>query len=379
MEIGVKLKGEHGRGEMAQARQESRRNGVVSRIFFASRINFASRIFIASGTRKTLQISVWRERLRTRTRQDFEHTHDFTVDTSQNEKNTLRVVLLTALMMVAEILGGWYFNSMALMADGFHMGTHALALGVTLLAYWYARRHARNPAFTFGTGKVSDLGGYTSAILLLVAALIMAVESLERLFNPVGIGYNEAIMIASLGLMVNLASAWILRDNPNHQHEHGEGEEHADHEHHTDHTPRDRNIKAAYLHVLADALTSVLAILALFAGKTFGWSWMDPVMGVVGAVVITRWSLGLIGETSQVLLDRSVNVSLMEHIRERLESEANVHVCDLHVWAISPERYAVTVTLLVEQPRDVEYYKEILSSFPKVVHTTVELNTCEGA
>lgn len=313
--------------------------------------------------------------MRTRTRQDFEHTHDFSADTSQNEKNTLRVVLLTALMMVAEVLGGWYFNSMALMADGFHMGTHALALGVTLLAYWYARRNARNPAFTFGTGKVSDLGGYTSAILLLVAALIMAVESLERLFNPVGIGYNEAIMIAFLGLFVNLASAWILRDHDSHTHEHGK----ADHDHPVEHIPHDHNIKAAYLHVLADALTSVLAILALFMGKTFGWSWMDPVMGMVGAVVITRWSLGLIRETSHILLDRSVNISLMERIRERLESEANVQVCDLHVWAISPDRYAVTVTLLVDQPRTVDYYKEILHSFPKVAHTTVELNQCVEA
>lgn len=296
--------------------------------------------------------------------------HDFSLDTARNEKNTLRVVLLTAAMMIGEVAGGWIFRSMALMADGFHMGTHAFALGVTLAAYWYARRNARNPSFTFGTGKVSDLGGYTSAILLLVVAVVMAVESFERFLHPVSIRYTEAILIACAGLAVNLVSAWILRDR--HDHAHGGNESPAE-THAHDHAHRDHNIQAAYLHVLADALTSVLAILALVLGKAFGWVWMDPLMGVVGSIVISRWSLGLLKETSRVLLDRSADAAFSEQVRARLESDGDARVSDLHLWEIGPGRYALVASITAHRPQPAAYYKSLLSEYPRLVHATIEV------
>ena len=296
------------------------------------------------------------------------HSHAFFIDSSANERNTRRVVVLTSVMMVGEIVGGLIFNSLALMADGFHMGTHALALGVTLLAYWYARRNARNPQFTFGTGKVNDLGGYTSAILLLVVAIIVAVEAVRRFLHPVAIHYSEAIAVAVVGLCINLLSAWILRE----RHDHGQaGGDEAHHEHfHHDH-----NIKAAYLHVLADALTSILAIAALSLGLLFGWGFMDPVMGIIGSIVITRWSVGLLRETSGVLLDRMGSAKLTERIRARFESEETVQLNDLHLWEVGPARYAVIVSLQADRPQTVEHYKDILKDFPSIVHATVEIYT----
>ncbi len=290
------------------------------------------------------------------------------MDSSANERNTRRVVVLTSVMMVGEIIGGLIFRSLALLADGFHMGTHALALGVTLLAYWYARRNARNPQFTFGTGKVNDLGGYTSAILLLVVALIVAVESINRFLHPVAIHYTEAIVIAVVGLGVNLFSAWILRDRHDDGHS-AEGAVHMEQAH------PDHNIKAAYLHVLADALTSILVIAALSLGLIFGWAFMDPVMGVVGSIVITRWSIGLLKETSGVLLDKTANADLIQRIRARFESEGAVQVNDLHLWEVGPARYAVIVSIQTDDPRPVDDYKTLLQEFPNVVHATVEIYT----
>lgn len=293
-----------------------------------------------------------------------QHSHIFFLDSTANESNTRLVVILTTTMMVAEIIGGGIFRSMALMADGFHMGTHAFALGVTLLAYWYARRNARNPVFTFGTGKVNDLGGYTSAILLLVVAVIMAYESVRRFLQPVVIHFNEAILIACIGLGVNLLSAWILRD----RHDHPEGGRHA-HEH----SHRDHNIKAAYLHVLADALTSVLAIIALALGKSLGWVWMDPLMGLVGSIVITRWSIGLLRETSGILLDKVADDDLVQRIRARIEEQDEVN--EVHLWEIGPGRYSVILSIHSSEPKPVEHYKAILAEFPSIVHSTVEVTT----
>jgi len=303
----------------------------------------------------------------------WHHSHEFLPDTTQNEKSTLRVVLLTAVMMVGEIIGGWVFHSMALMADGFHMGTHAFALGVTLLAYWYARRNARNPTFTFGAGKVGDLGGFTSAILLLVVAIIMAVESAQRFLHPVAIRYTEAIIIAFIGLAINLASAWILRDHHDHDgHHHDEHEDHA-------HSSHDHNIKAAYLHVLADALTSVLAITALFMGMIFGWVWMDPIMGIVGSIVITRWSFGLLAETSGVLLDKISDRTLQEQIRSCLENNQDDYIYDLHTWEIGPGHYAVIASILTDTPQPIEHYKERLADIPKLAHITIEVAQREAS
>lgn len=294
-----------------------------------------------------------------------QHSHTFFIASAANEKNIRRVVILTAVMMIAEIIGGGIFRSMALMADGFHMGTHAFALGVTLLTYWYARRNASNPVFSFGTGKVNDLGGYTSAILLLVVAVIMAYESVRRFLQPVAIQFNEAIIVACIGLGVNLLSAWILRDR--HDHEHTGS--HPDREH----AHRDHNIKAAYLHVLADALTSILAIVALLLGKSLGWVWMDPVMGVVGSIVISRWSIGLLRETSGILLDKVADSELVQQIRKRIEEQDEVN--DIHLWEISPGRYSVILSVHSRTPKPVEHYKAILGKFPDIVHSTVEVTT----
>lgn len=294
------------------------------------------------------------------------HSHAFFMDSTANERNTRRVVVLTTVMMVGEIIGGLIFRSLALLADGFHMGTHALALGVTLLAYWYARRNARNPQFTFGTGKVNDLGGYTSAILLLVVAIIVAGESINRFLHPVSIHYTEAIVIAVIGLGVNLLSAWILRN----RHEHGHS---AEYDAHLEQAHHDHNIKSAYLHVLADALTSILAIVALSLGLAFGWAFMDPIMGVVGSIVITRWSIGLLKETSGVLLDKTASAEMIQRIRARFETDGAVQVNDLHLWEVGPARYAVIVSIQTDAPRPTDYYKALLKEFPSIVHATVEI------
>jgi cation diffusion facilitator family transporter len=225
--------------------------------------------------------------------EQWQHDHDFHLDSSHGERRTRYVVLLTAVMMVVEIAAGYLYGSMALLADGWHMGTHVAALGISLFAYGYARRHADDPRYSFGTGKVSSLAGFASAVALAVVALMMGAESVQRLLSPQTIHFDEAILVASVGLAVNLLSAWLLRDDHSHHH-HGHDEPH----HHHDH-----NLRAAYLHVLADALTSLLAIVALLCGRALGWVWMDALMGIVGALVIAKWGLDLIRETGGVLLD----------------------------------------------------------------------------
>jgi cation diffusion facilitator family transporter len=258
----------------------------------------------------------------------WQHSHNYSVDNKQSERRTWQVIFITVSMMVIEIGAGYLFGSMALLADGWHMGTHAAALSITVFAYSYARRHADNPQYSFSTGKVGVLGGFASAVVLGVIALLMGGESIRRLFVPVSIQFNEAIAVAVIGLLVNLISAYLLHGTSyQHDHEH-------DHEHHHDH-----NLKAAYLHVLADALTSFLAIFALLTGKHFGWVWMDPLMGLVGAVVITRWSYGLLRDTSRILLDSEVDQETVEKVRSIIEADSDNLVADLHVWQNSPQHY----------------------------------------
>jgi cation diffusion facilitator family transporter len=297
------------------------------------------------------------------------HGHDFDHGNPLGERGTRRVVLLTAAMMVAEIVAGWLTNSMALLADGWHMGTHVAALGISAFAYWYARRHADDARFAFGTWKVGVLGGFASAIVLALVALYMAYESVVRLANPVPIRYGDAILVAVIGLAVNLLSAWLLHD---HAHDH-HGHEHShDHDH-----GHDLNLRAAYLHVLADALTSVLAIVALLGGRFFGWDFLDPVMGIVGAAVITTWAWGLLRQTSRVLLDREMDAPVVREIREALD-DGDAVIVDLHVWRVGPGKFACIVGLVAADPLSPDEYKRKLAVHEELAHVTVEVHCCRG-
>jgi cation diffusion facilitator family transporter len=271
------------------------------------------------------------------------HDHVFLGSShDDNARRTLWVVALTALMMMGEIIAGYLTGSMALLADGFHMATHAGALSVAAAAYAYARRHARNPAFSFGTGKVGDLAGFASALVLALIALWIGVESALRLLQPVTVAFGEATVIAVLGLAVNIASALLLSGGHDHR-GHGHHHDDHDHHHHDEHARgSDNNIRSAYVHVLADALTSVLAISALLAGRYLGWVWLDPTMGIVGGVVIARWSWTLMRDTAFVLLDRTDD-HVAQEVRELVEAAGDAQVTDLHVWRVGPEAHAAIV------------------------------------
>lgn len=299
----------------------------------------------------------------------WEHKHDFTFIHEKGESRTKQVLIITAVTMVAEIIAGSIFGSMALLADGWHMGTHSAAFAITIFAYQYSRKHAADKGFTFGTGKVSILGGYSSAIALAVIALFIGVESVERLVHPQEIRFNEAIAVAVVGLVVNLFCAYLLHGHHTHHHHHHHDSQ--PHEHHHDH-----NLRGAYLHVLADALTSVLAIVALSAGKVLGYQWLDPVMGIVGALVITRWSYGLLQDTSSILLDRNIAEDRFREIRQKLESDSDNRVSDLHIWKVGPVDYAVIISLVTHYPQTTDYYKELLQEFHYLSHITVEVNVC---
>jgi cation diffusion facilitator family transporter len=279
-------------------------------------------------------------------------------------------MLLTAAMMVIEIVAGMVFGSMALLADGWHMATHVAAFGITLFVYRYARSQADNPQFTFGTGKVSVLGGFASAVALAVVALVMTLESVLRLARPEAIHFNEAIGVAVVGLLVNLVSGILLHEHPHHDEL---GHEHRHHDHHHDH-----NLRAAYLHVLADALTSVLAIFALLAGKYSGWSWLDPAMGLVGAAVIGRWSYCLVRDTGKILLDGGVDERTLAAIREAIEDDADNRITDLHVWHVGPDTYSAGLALVTYLPRNPDYYKSLLRHIPHLDHVLIEVNSCPG-
>ncbi len=290
------------------------------------------------------------------------HTHAFHSESALAERSTRQVVVLTAVMMVVEIFGGWWFNSMALLGDGLHMSSHALALGLSALAYGAARRLAGDPRFAFGTWKMEVLGGYTSAILLIGVAGLMIYESFSRILKPLPIQFDQAIPIAFVGLIVNLVSAWMLKD----AHHHGEEAHH--HHHH------DLNLRSAYIHVAADAATSVLAIVALLSGKLFGLSWMDPVMGIVGAVVIGVWSYGLIRETGKILLDADMDNPVVEEIREALkQAPFDAYLFDLHVWRVGKGKFACIVGVIAGPSTGPDDVRKALQIHEELAHVTVEV------
>jgi cation diffusion facilitator family transporter len=370
----------------------------------------------------------------------FTHHHDFLgARHERNARRTWSVVALTAAMMVVEILAGWWTGSMALLADGLHMATHAGALSLAGFAYWFARRHRHDPRFSFGTGKVGDLAGFSSALILALIALGIGVESALRLAQPVRIAYDEALWIAALGLLVNLLSAWMLGADHHHDHHHGHGHGHghrhghghhhdhrhghahavptahrhgrhahehgdahdhdhgAGHGHHDDHghdhphahahaasvqavghdghAHADHNLRSAYMHVLADALTSVLAIVALLLAKYLGWAWTDALMGIVGAIVIARWSLALLRDTGAVLLDASAPAALQAQIRQRLEQD-DERIADLHVWRVGPGQHAAIVSLVTHRPRPAAFYHARLRGVATLGHVSIEVQAC---
>ena len=293
----------------------------------------------------------------------WQHDHIFGQDRQRvGERRTLIVIAVTATMMVVEITTGIMFGSMALLADGLHMGSHAVALLIALIAYVYARRHARDARFSFGTGKVNALAGFTGAVLLAVFALLMAWESFDRLLDPVPIAFNSAILVAVVGLLVNGGCALIL--DAGHSH---------DHDQHHDH-----NLRSAYLHVIADALTSVLAIAALLTGKYLGWNWMDPVMGMVGATLVARWSIGLLRISAGVLLDHQAPAELRDWITKALERGEGDRVADLHVWSIGPGIWAAELVVVTHAPQPAEHYKALLPDELHLVHVSVEVHRCPG-
>ena len=292
----------------------------------------------------------------------FRKAHDFVPDFSHAERRTRIVIGVTAVMMILEISVGLMSHSMALLADGWHMSTHVLAFLITAVAYYFARTQAGNARFSFGTGKIGVLGGFASAVVLSIVAFLMAVESIRRLFVPLEIHFNEAIGIACIGLLVNLSCAVLLAG---HHHEHG-------HSHH-----EDLNLRAAYLHVLADAFTSVLAITALTGGKFFGWAWLDPGVGIVGSGVVFSWAYTLLRDTSGILLDRTpASSDLPDEIRRAVESDGDSLVTDLHVWRVGIGKYAAMISIVAHEPKSCDSYRALLRGHDELVHVTIETQHC---
>ncbi len=301
----------------------------------------------------------------------WQHSHNFTLDSSVAERRTRIVIGIAATMMVVEIVGGMVFHSMAVLADGWHMGTHVSAFLITAIAYHFTRRHASNPSYSFGTGKMGVLGGFASAIVLSVVAFLMAGESVHRFFLPLPIRFVEAIGVACVALVVNLVCALLLDVGHSHHHEHGHGNH--GHAHH-----HDLNLRAAYLHVLADAVTTLAAIGALLAGKFFGCSWLDPVVGLLGSVVVFSWAYGLLRVTSGILLDRTpASSDLPDEIRRAVESDGNSLITDLHIWQVSEGKFAAIVCIVAHEPRSSDAYRELLREHEELVHVTVEVQHCE--
>ena len=302
----------------------------------------------------------------------FRHSHDFVHDFTKGERRTHMVIAITAVMMVVEITAGLLSHSMALLADGWHMSTHVIAFLITAIAYYFTRRHSTNAQFSFGTGKIGILGGFSSAIVLSIVALLMAGESVHRIFVPLTIRFNEAIGIACVALTVNLVCAWLLNVDHHHSHEHA-GE---DRYHHHAHG-HDLNLRAAYLHVLADAFTTLLAIIALTSGKFFGWNWLDPVVGLVGSGVVFSWAYGLLRDTSGILLDRTPEASdLPDEIRRQVESDGDSMVSDLHVWQVGAGKFAAIVSIVAHAPKSSDEYRELLREHAELVHLTIETQQC---
>jgi len=303
---------------------------------------------------------------------EWTHDHVFSQDQERaGEKRTLLIVVVTAVMMVVEIAAGLIYGSMALLADGLHMGSHATALGIAVFAYVISRRMASDRRFAFGVGKINSLAGFASAVLLLGFALVMVIESTGRLINPISIAFDQALIVAVVGLVVNGVSAWVLISTP---HEHGHAHDHDHHDHHG----HDHNLRAAYFHVLADAVTSLLAIVALLAGKYMGANWLDPVMGIVGAALVTRWSYGLIRETSRVLLDKQAGEDHLVVLRESIEAHSTDRVTDLHIWSIGHGIFAADIAVVSDDPQTPDHYKSLVPSTLNIVHATVEVHRCTG-
>lgn len=324
----------------------------------------------------------------------WRHSHVFDEGNPLAERNTRWAMLLTLLMMVAEIIGGWYYNSMALLADGWHMSSHALALGLAVAAYSAARHFAEDARFAFGTWKIEILGGYTSAVLLLGVAGIMLFESVQRLLDPSPIHYDQAIAIAVIGLLVNLACAWLLKADHHHHghgHHHGHAHDHGRHDHHdhddhghdhqhdhNDHATghvHDLNQRSAYMHVLADAATSVLAIVALTGGKYWGFDWLDPLMGIVGAWLVAMWAVGLLRDTGRILLDAEMDAPIIQEIHDVLHaSDFENDITDLHVWRVGKNKFSCIVTIATPQAITPDEIRQLLSIHEELVHISVEVN-----
>ncbi len=310
---------------------------------------------------------------------DLAHDHIFDHGSNAAERGTRLVMWITAAMMVVEITAGWWFNSMALLADGWHMSSHALAIGLSAFAYSAARKYSKDPRFAFGTWKIEVLAGYTSAVFLLGIAALMAFSSIERIFTPEPIHYREAIVIAVIGLAVNVVCAMILGHA---HHDHGHGHHHHGHDHDHEHGHHDLNLKSAYIHVIADAATSVLAIGALAGGWAFGWSWLDPVMGIVGAVLVAVWAKNLIVETGKVLLDREMDAPVVEEIREVVAAASAAgytRLVDLHVWRVGKQFYSCAMSLVTNDPALTPLkVREQLGIHEEIVHATIEVHYRPG-
>ena len=316
----------------------------------------------------------------------WQHSHEFDTGNRKGEARTRWVLAITLVTMVAEIFGGWWTGSMALLADGWHMGTHALALGVATAAYALARRHASDTRYTFGTWKIEVLGSFASALVLGLVAVGIVFESALRLWKAEPLSAQTALIVAVVGLVVNVVSAWLLHGADDHGHQHG-AEKHAAHDHPHDHPHNhqpaasgghDLNLRAAYVHVLADALTSVLAIAALAAALWLGWWWLDPLVGVLGAVVIGVWAVGLMRESAAVLLDREMDNPLTQQIRSTLESDGDAVVADLHVWRVGRDKFAAIACVVADAPLTPAEYRARLSSLEQLAHLSLEVNRCPG-
>ncbi len=296
------------------------------------------------------------------------HHHQFDEGNPLGQKRILLATILTAFMMLVEVIGGWIYKSMALLADGWHMSSHMLALGLAYFAYRTARRYAQDHRFSFGTWKIEILAGYSSAILLMVVAVLMALQSIERLLNPIDILYNQAIPIAILGLVINLICAWLLHEDHHHHHH--------DHVHENEqmHTEHDLNQKAAFMHVVADAVTSVFAIIALFAAKYLDWTFLDAALGVIGSILVAKWAWGLIQETGKTLLDAEMDHPVVEEIREVIAAFPLVEMTDLHVWKVGKGKFSCILALVTDSGLNADQVREALSIHEEIVHVSVEIN-----
>ena len=303
---------------------------------------------------------------------DWTHDHAFDSNSEVAERSTRLVMWITVVTMFVEILAGWAFNSMSLLADGWHMSSHALAIGLSAMAYAAARTYANDPRFAFGTWKIEILAGFASALFLLGVALTMVIGSLERLISPQAIQFEEAIIVGVLGLAVNLVCAYIL-GHAHHQHDHAHDHPHPAHEHHPHH--HDLNLKSAYFHVVADAFTSVLAIVALVGGWLYGWAWLDPVMGIVGAVLVALWAKSLILETAKVLLDREMDHPVVQEIKDAVQADGQTRVTDLHVWRVGKKVYSCALTAVTQDAQlTPKTLRERLAVHEEIIHSTIELH-----